>query len=139
MSPDTMLVSMLSEPVLAASNHRSTPARLPVVTEFHASALPAAVSTILRSGLRKFTAAKRPLPHGLASAAAILRPLPQDPNAVAEIAGAERPCGMHHIGAMQHVDALQRRSPDHLGRERHRCAARTDDVAHLCLAHRKLL
>ena len=72
------------------------PARLPVVTEVQASAEPGSVSRTFRSGLRKFTAAKRAmrlpverqlaLPVGLAAAAAILRALPEHAHAAAEIA-----------------------------------------------------
>src|SRR5262245_62062162 len=54
-----MLVSISSKPILAFSSQISTPARLPVVTEFHVSSLLSDVSLMVRPGLRKFTGTKR--------------------------------------------------------------------------------
>src|SRR5262249_6011503 len=59
-APETTLVSSASVPRLASSSQISMPARLPVVTDVQASAAPGLVSTTFRSGLRKFTGAKRP-------------------------------------------------------------------------------
>src|SRR5215813_5763557 len=58
-SPEATLVSSLSVPRRDVSSQRSMPAKLPVVTEVHVSAVPAEVSSTFRSGLRKFTGAKR--------------------------------------------------------------------------------
>src|SRR5262249_50410894 len=49
----------LIEPRRASWSQRAMPARLPVVTEVQVSAGLAEVSSIFRSGLRKFTGAKR--------------------------------------------------------------------------------
>src|SRR5262249_18978845 len=58
-SPETTLVSSTSVPRRASSSQMSMPARLPVVTEVQLSAVPGEVSCTFRSGLRKFTGAKR--------------------------------------------------------------------------------
>ena len=126
------------------------PARLPVVTEVQASAVPGAVSRTLRSGLRKFTARKArdavardrelALPDRLAAAAAILRALPQHAHAAAEIAGARTaaptapprvPCST----STRSIGAVPITSADSFIGTR----AGPDDVAHPRLAHRDLL
>src|SRR5215467_708901 len=75
------------------------------------------------------------LPHGLAAAAAILRALPGHAHAAAEIGGREGTRRLHHVGAVQHIEALDRRGADDLGGKPHRHRAGPDDVAHHRLAH----
>jgi hypothetical protein len=58
-TPDARFVSIRSLPARASLSQTSMPARFPVVTEVQTRALFGLISCTLRSGLRKFTAAKR--------------------------------------------------------------------------------
>jgi hypothetical protein len=44
---------------------------------------------------------------------------------------------LHDVGAMQHIEALDRRGADDLDGKPHRHRARADDVTHRRLAHRE--
>src|SRR4030095_2522556 len=74
------------------------------------------------------------LPDGLTTAAAVFGALPKNSHAAAEIGGSVGPCSLNHLGAVQNVDALDRRGADHFGMQLHWRRAWADDVAHPRLA-----
>ena len=114
------------------------PARFPVVTEVQASSVPGAVSCTFRSGLRKFTGAKRVkrLPASLSFPChTVSRPRYSAPYQVTRTrrprsAAVKGRAVLHDVHAVQHIQPLDRRGADDLDRKPHRHLAGTDDVAH---------
>src|SRR5262249_9205962 len=148
-SPDTTFVSRRSVPPDASSSQRSTPARLPVVAEAQASAVPGLVSCTLRSGLRKFTGAKRRkrLPVNVNFPChTVSRPRPRY-SARCHNTRTQRPRSAavkrRTVRAMRVPCSPPTRSiwrgADDLDGEPHRHRAGPDDVAHRRLAHGEFL
>src|SRR5262249_19305241 len=79
------------------------------------------------------------LPHRLTATAAVLRTLPGDAHAAAEIGSCKGTRRLHDLAAMQHVDAIDRRGADDFSREPHRHLAGAEDVAKECFANCKFL
>ena len=123
------------------------PARFPVVTEVQASSVPGAVSCTFRSGLRKFTGAKRVkrLPASLSFPChTVSRPRYSAPYQVTRTrrprsAAVKGRAVLHDVQAVQHIQPLDRRGADDLNGKPHRHRAGPDDVAHECFAHGQFL
>ena len=73
---------------------------------------------------------RRSVPDDLPETAPILRPLPDDPDAVAKIPGTVGTDGLDVIQSVEDVEALDRRRREHVDGQRDAAGRQVDDVSH---------